>query len=294
MISILIPVYNTDVRKLVSALAEQAKDQSSVSEIIVLDDGSDSAVCRLNAAVASHLVQYHLSGANHGRIQARKKLASLASNNWLLFLDDDSGIIRNGFLQTYCSAIPDPHTVVAGGRSYAEEKPPCAFRLHWLYGRSREGRWMQAANDFRGFQSNNFLVYRPVFEAIRFPEALSGYGHEDTWMGMQLENMGCRMQKIDNPVVHQGLQRQEQFLAKAEEALNNLPVLRRSAGDRQLAAHVKIFRAYRRLERWRLLTALQWLCAVCKGYIHRNIHSCTPSLRLFDLYRLGYLAKIFR
>ena len=60
------------------------------------------------------------------------------------------------------------------------------------------------------------------FKKISFNERLSGYGHEDTLFGYELNKNNIQIHHIDNPVLNGHLDTNEAFLLKTEEGLGNL------------------------------------------------------------------------
>ena len=59
MLSILIPIYNYDVRSLVEDLFHQCKDQNIEFEIVCMDDASDPSYRQLNAKhIESDKIRY--------------------------------------------------------------------------------------------------------------------------------------------------------------------------------------------------------------------------------------------
>jgi glycosyltransferase involved in cell wall biosynthesis len=304
MISILIPVYNRDVQQLASTLSSQLQAIDTPGEIILLDDGSANEYRQANASTAGlpH-IKYLESEKNLGRILVRQQLAEKAAYDWMLFIDCDSTIISSQYLQQYFNVIslgnyfPGQPGVIVGGRIYQQQPPgDCALRLHWDYGRKREAIDLKKRNDdpWRGFMSNNFLVHKTVFSQFSFINDWEGYGHEDSWIGIQLENKKVRVKYIDNPVLHDGLETADVFLRKSEEALKNLRKLQQLVDDTQLKSHIKLFRVYARLKQ----SGLLWLASAVynwqKGKIEKNLKSCSPSLFYFDLYRLHHFIRLMR
>lgn len=303
MISILIPVYNHDVNLLASTLSRQLSAMPKPGEIILLDDGSTSAYRKLNAPTASlpH-VKYIEAGANYGRIRIRQMLAEKAFYGWLLFLDCDSQIISDNFIKTYYTEMPegwqpDITQLIVGGRVYQKEIPgDCSLRLHWKYGSQREtidpGKRNQ--DPYHGFMSNNFLVHRNAFDQLIFTNDWNGYGHEDSWIGMQLEDYKIPMSYINNAVLHDGLEKNETFIAKSQQALQNLHKLQKLVGNEQLKKHVKLFRVYSQLKSMKLLWLPRMINSVWGKIILKNLRGCNPSLFYFDIYRLNRFIEIMR
>lgn len=295
MISILIPVYNFWVTDLVKALCSQITVQD-IGEIIVFDDGSDVKYLHENRVIAGlPKVVYKEWNKNQGRVLIRKLLAEAADNPYLLFLDSDSRIIKTDFLATYINALQQQADVMVGGRIYSAKKPTdCRLALHWQYGRKREISKVQkkAVNPYSGFMSNNFLIKKSVFLNLNFDASLQGYGHEDTWMGIQLENQKAAIYYIHNPVEHIGLETAAVYIAKSENAVRNLVKLQRIAGTEILCRHIKIYRVYSTLSKYRLSSFIAFLHHMSRPLLIRQLTSCNPSLMLFDFYRLGYLINV--
>ena len=110
-LSILIPTYNDDCRKLVGELSRQAESIGQFSyEMLIADDGSTNRqmVEQCQEAVSSlpH-VRFIIRQTNSGRAAIRNFLVSEAQYPWLLFLDGDMTIPNDRFLQNYldCDAL---------------------------------------------------------------------------------------------------------------------------------------------------------------------------------------------
>jgi glycosyltransferase involved in cell wall biosynthesis len=295
MISVLIPVYNFSVVDLVKTLCSQITG-NNIAEIVVFDDGSETEYLRQNREIAGlPKVVYKELNKNHGRVLIRKLLAEAAAYPWLLFLDSDSRIIQSDFLATYFNALQQRADVLVGGRIYAANKPKdCRLALHWQYGRMREKMDIEkkAVNPYSGFMSNNFLIKKSVFLTLNFDASLQGYGHEDTWMGIQLENQKAAICYIHNPVEHIGLETADVYIAKSENAVRNLVKLQKVVGAETLSKHIKIYRVYSTLNKYGLLPVIAFSHRMLKPLLIRQLTSCRPSLFLFDCYRLGYLMNI--
>lgn len=139
MLSVLIPVYNFDVRNLVHELSLQAENLKIPYEIIVIDDASCDHFREINSVIRNYAgVSYSEEEINLGRSKIRNKLADKAKYKNLLYLDCDSHIDNPYFLKNYLDHF-DYKDVIYGGRKYLSHKP-CDDRLllHWLYGVKRE------------------------------------------------------------------------------------------------------------------------------------------------------------
>jgi hypothetical protein len=179
--------------------------------------------------------------------------------------------------------------VVVGTRAYAPEPPEDASRyFHWLYGRLREERPAAERNlqPYDAFCTFHFLCPRDIFLSIRLDESLRQYGHEDTLFGADLKKRGIPVLHIDNPVTHLDVETTEEFLKKTRQGIENLAFLARKnpdMGSRLLQTYWKI----------RLFAPLLVLgFRLFRKDMERQFGSRRPSLRLFDLYKLCWLATL--
>jgi hypothetical protein len=294
-LSILIPVYNYNVSSLVKTLAAQLIKTGKEGEIILLDDGSSKAIITSNQPLQDiPFVSFHQNEKNEGRMVARQKLSGLARYNYLLFLDCDSEIIKEDFVAIYFDLMEKNLSLASGRRIYPDEPPKdCDLQLHWKYGTKRENRNRnKKGNDNPGFMSNNFLIKRELFSQLNDSVQLTGYGHEDSWWGIQFEQSGIECIYADNPVLHSSLEKADVFLSKSENALANLLVLEKSTDKKLLSRHVKIYRWYKRFNSAGLSNLFLFFEKPFHNYFRRNLLSCKPNLLFFDCYRLAILLKM--
>jgi len=290
-LSILIPVYNYDVRQLVEALQQQATALRGVDvEILCFDDASEAAFRRLNATVGEWAgVEYRLLPNNLGRSRIRNLLAREARHDYLLFIDCDSQVPDEKYLQRYVAAL-SPNCLLYGGRIY-QPQPPAdkSLMLHWRYGSVREAKPAEERQKqaYHSFMTNNFLIPSALFQPIGFDERLLQYGHEDTLFGMELQARGVHILHMDNPLIHAGLESAVAFLQKSRQALENLAFLHHQGTGIDT-----------RLLRWALRfhgrpseAVLRALWGGCRTSLEQQLSSARPSLRLFDLYKLGCLLE---
>lgn len=295
MLSICIPIFNQDVRPLVRALAEQVRQTLPVAEILLLDDGSKEEFRKINRQLASEaLVRYEELGQNVGRSRIRNLLAAKARYDRLLFLDCDVLLLSGTFLRRYQDLWQDS-PVLVGGHLYGPPPSREPYHLHWLVGSRREEKDAERRNarPYHSFMTSNFLLHKDVFDGLRFREDLHGYGHEDTLFGFELKKKGIKITHMDNPVLHQGLETAEDFLAKTRESLENLLQTCRLVGnDPEYLQGVTILRTYGRLRSLGLCGPLRHLFRVRRKAMEGSLCGPKPSLRLFDLYKLAYLCHV--
>lgn len=295
MISVCIPVFNTDVRKLACQLAEEAEEVPFPVEILIFDDGSAEGCKQVNREIAGMAgIRYHEMPVNTGRSAIRNNLGNEAAYPWILFLDGDSEIPGMGFLNRY-AGLTENAAVICGGTIYRDTSPgDKTKRLRWVYGRKREqlsARQRSAGNKF-AITSNNFMIRHDVFNQYRFREIIREYGHEDTLLGYDLHIAGIPVVHADNPVIHTGLETSAEFILKTENALENLLSLSENIiKDKKFNRGLKLLKWRNRLKRSGGLSLAALLFRSAKHLLVKNLTGEKPCLFLFDLYRLGSLCN---
>lgn len=296
MISICIPVYNYDVRKLVHDLHQQATLAAIDFEILLVDDASDAEYQQINRSCnhLSHLTLTELE-RNTGRSKIRNILADMARYPWLIFMDCDSQCPDDQYISRYLKKI-NHAKVVCGGRIYGIKQNIPQTRLHWLFGKKREERTMQqrARKPNDSFMTNNFMISARIIREVRFNEDLAGYGHEDTLFGFDLLKRGIHIHHINNPLIHEGLQQASEFLAKNREATRNLiKVYHILQGDPALLSMVKLLRTWNKLRKFGLCRPVGYLLKLFEPFIVFNLKGKHPKIFLFDLFKLGNICRQF-
>jgi glycosyltransferase involved in cell wall biosynthesis len=295
-LSIAIPVYNQDIKKLVFSLQNQIKEVNASVEILVFDDGSEKKWKEHNRALEDNsLLIYKELPTNVGRAAIRNQLAASANAEHVLFLDGDSIIAEKQFLKTYLKEISaHPTAVICGGRNYPERCPGSDYSLHWHYGSYRESKSaaLRATSPYSGFHSNNFVIPLAVWRETPFDESLRQYGNEDTLLGFELMTKKVEVRHIENATIHGQLESNQEFIDKTRLALQNLKLLY-DRGNPQLNQWHSMLRRYEKLRK----TGSLFLA----GFVYRMMgplwgghlkRASEPSLRIFDLYRFTYLCSL--
>jgi glycosyltransferase involved in cell wall biosynthesis len=290
MISVCIPVYNVNVRPLVTRLLEIGKKSNIQFEIIVLDDASpDLEIQAKNAEIeTAENIRYVKVANNVGRNLVRFELARHAEYDHLLFLDADSYINDDLFFTRYLEA-DWKNKLIIGGRSYSKEQPPTEYLLHWTYGAKREQRTaeIRSTYPYQSFMACNFLISKNQLFTLIIDPKLKGYCHEDTFMGMQFEKNNIPIEHINNPVVHLGLDTTARFLYKQEEALYYLSyIYKKYRHSLPVVKQVKLIQAFEKLKKRRVLQLYQRTIPMFENMIHKNLSSDKPSLFFLDIYKL--------
>jgi glycosyltransferase involved in cell wall biosynthesis len=295
MISVCIPVYNFDVGDLTRELDRQLSAGKAPYEILLIDDASDQIYREKNRVLASKQIRYIQLTENIGRSKIRNKLVADARYPYLIFMDCDSKIPSDHYIKNY-KARCRPYTICYGGRIYETKRPEKQFLLRWKYGVMRESlpADVRRKEANYGFCTNNFLIYKPVFNWVHFNEDLKGYGHEDTFFGLELMVQGMPIEHIDNPLVHIGLECAEDFLLKTENSISNLFRIDRILKEKypEYVNHSGLMRTYHKIERSGATKTIAFLFACFRPFIRCNLLGRMPSLRLFDLYKLGILCSL--
>ena len=286
MLSVLIPVFNFDVRNLVREIHDQALALRIPFEILCFDDTSDQKFVEINNELSAlSFVRINNLPKNLGRSAIRNKLAEEASYDQLLFMDCDSKVLSKNYIKNYIEQL-HPDKLIYGGRAY-DPNPPgdTKFLLHWIYGSSREVIPVEKRKQqpYKSFQTNNFVIPKKIFLSIRLNEALKGYGHEDTLLGNELESRKIEILHIENPLCHIGIESAEEFLKKTEQGLDNLCYLMQ---NNMKTDNIKLVQVFKKLRRWGMLGLYYSRYGKRKQNIKNNLLSEKPDLRLFDHYKL--------
>lgn len=296
MLSVLIPVYNFDIRELVKTLSNQASLLNIPFEIIVIDDASDLKFREINQVIASDAgVAYSEEPVNIGRSKIRNKLAARAKFKYLLFLDCDSAVASDQFVANYINNI-NKAPVIYGGTIYntGDDLEP-QYMLHWLHGIKREQSKAIERNEQpnRSFKTNNFFIEKDILNKVFFNEKIKGYGHEDTLFGYELDKENVTIYHIDNPVVHLGLETSEVFLKKTREGIENLQrIMIVNGNEKRLIKDVTLLSYYKRLKKFRMAAFFRYFFYRMEFRLRKNLLSKRPRLFYFDLYKLGYLCSL--
>ncbi len=298
MLSILIPVYNFNIVSLVKELHWQASKADIPFEIIVLDDCSSELLRDQNKDV-SHLagVRFYELEKNIGRAKIRNRLAEMAVNDTLLFMDCDSAVPSEKYIENYLPFC-GKEMVVCGGRVYNPEPPEePEYLLRWLYGISREQitAAIRDLNPYRSFMTNNFLISKNICLQIQFDENIIKYGHEDTLFGLELKKQLVHIKHIDNPLIHIGLEISREFLRKTEEGIGNLLMLiHDSKIDQDDIRDIRLLRAYNIVKKFRMVRLYRFFYSFISNMVMRNLLGSNPGIFAFDLYKLSLISQPMR
>ena len=298
MLSILIPVYNFDIRNLVKELNFQCLDCGISYEIICLDDGSFDQYKNINREIKKiKNVTYEELANNLGRSKIRNVLGKRAAYDFLIFMDCDSQVINKNYISNYINHLKtanhpnEKKSLLYGGRCYHPTPPVNPNHLfHWTFGIHREQSTPNQRNQkpYHSFMTNNFLVPKEIFLDIQFDESLTQYGHEDTLFGLELKNRNVSIIHLDNPLLHNGLEETEVFVGKSKKAIQNLFVLKQKG----TAIETRLLQYFIKTQELKLVWLIKFIFQIVEKQLVKNFKSKNPNLKLFDFYKLGYLCSI--
>ncbi|HYG53547.1 MAG TPA: glycosyltransferase family 2 protein [Flavobacteriales bacterium] len=292
MVSILVPVYNTDVRAFIKQLREQLQKNAVDGEILCIDDCSLEEFRRMNREVSKFEgVTYLELDENIGRSKIRNLLASSASHEWLLFVDGDCSVSQNGYLKNYLGHTSNPKQVCYGGTNYGLQPTDRELYLHWFYGNEREivPIVKRLENPFGTFKTNNFFAHSSVFETVRFNENIQGYGHEDTLFAQDLERNGFSILHIDNPLQHNGLEPNTLFLAKQHNAIKNLAQLYKQG---LVGNEIRLINFYNKVKKTGMKFMVKRFYLRDQDLLKENLLSDKPKLTNLDRLKLGWFIEM--
>jgi hypothetical protein len=200
--------------------------------------------------------------------------------------------VHEHFIATYLPYLDDEVKVINGGLLYENQKPEKSKLLRWVYGRNREALPVtkREKKPYLSFLTLNFVIHKKVFEKVAFNESIPNLRHEDTLFSYNLMQKKIKVVHIDNPIYHLGLDVFSQMIKKENESLFVLHYL---IGTKLLAAdYLRISTLFFRLKRLGLISPSAMFYRATRNAFLKNLSGNSPSLVIFDLYRLGYLCSI--
>lgn len=288
-------------------------------EIIFADDGSGDATARQRNAIIAQLpyCQYIERPKNVGRSAIRNFLAHTAHYSHLIFLDGDVAIKRGNFVQTYLAHRNDADVIIGtlhfsrmqvacdtaediiGHTKRAKEETKKTTEPV-LYDDNLKYRYEQQflakhpvkkrmQQPYASFRTTNFMVRRDLLLAYPFDETFHEYGYEDTLFGKQLKEHGATLIHLDNAATIADYEDNATFVAKTEESLRTL-----AAHAHQLQGYSTLLHTANKLKCLHLQPLIAFVFKLFKDLLHKNLCSNSPSVFLFNVYKLGYYINLTR
>lgn len=288
-------------------------------EIIFADDGSADATARQRNAIIAQLpyCQYIERPKNIGRSAIRNFLAHTAHYSHLIFLDGDVAIKRGNFVQTYLAHRNDADVIIGtlhfsrmqvacdtaediiGHTKMAKEETKKTTEPV-LYDDNLKYRYEQQflakhpvkkrmQQPYASFRTTNFMVRRDLLLAYPFDETFHEYGYEDTLFGKQLKEHSATLIHLDNAATIADYEDNATFVAKTEESLRTL-----AAHAHQLQGYSTLLQTVNKLKSLHLQPLIAFVFKLFKDLLHKNLCSNSPSVFLFNVYKLGYYVNLTR
>jgi hypothetical protein len=294
MISVLIPIYNFNVAKLVKDLHSQLTYSNVEFEIILGDDASTEKHGNDKLTNLKGVTYFSLP-ENIGRAKMRNLLVEKSNYSFLLFMDCDASVSSSLYVNNYIVEISRNMAPVCiiGGVEYRLQKPNPKYYLRWYYGRKRETTDADLRNSkpYKSFTSFNAVFSKTIFDIVKFDESFSTYGNEDTFFGDQLRNAQISVIHINNPLYHDGLDTNEDYLKKVETSIDNLISLLQSKKiDTNFVEENRLLATYFKCKRLKTISLFQCFYKTFLPNIKQKILK-KPSIFWLDLYKLGYLMQ---
>ena len=287
-LSVLIPIYNYCARKLVEAVDALITLEALDAEIVVADDASTKDTSWLDKLHCTNALTLWRATHNLGRSAIRNQLARLAQGRWLWFVDCDTALAPSFSLKKYLEATTEADVVCGGLTTPVSQPPGCELRYRYeLADSHRRTAEVRSQKPYRQLSTCNLLIKKNVFADIQFCEDIKRYGYEDTLFGVELEKRQISVKHIDNPIVHLGLEKNDEFLHKTEVALATLQSL-----DGRMNCYSRVQNMSESLRRWHLAPLFKFIFKLLRKPLRSNLLSHNPNLKLFALYKLGFYIEL--
>lgn len=288
-LSILIPAYNSDCRKMVDKLRTMCEGIAAPFsyEILVADDAStDRTTTEANRQIEQwEGCRLLVNAVNKGSAATRNLLATHSQYEWLLFLDSDMEIPSQHFILNYLSY--EDYDVVNGGIAIGGDEQQWHNNLRYQYEKKSENKHTAARRNesgFRQFRSTNFMIRRSCFMACPFDERFKKSGYEDVHFGRKLERNGATIMHIDNPLVLADFEDNAGYIVKCERNMRTLFQFRS-----EMEGFSDIMQLAERLPH----TPIKIWHRLFGGLERRLLTGQCTSLTLFNIYRIGYIVSLF-
>ena len=293
MISIAIPVYNYDISHLLDVLEKQISKENFSVEIIIIDDCSTNEIIKASNKIRAKQHLYAENDINYGRVATRLALATKAHYDWILFMDADVIPLKSDFISSFSKEIRLNYDLIFGGIMYTEKLDHPEHSLRWSYGKKSEAKsYIERKNlPYSSIISQHFCIRKSIAVSIFSEMDINAYGM-DILFTYLFEKHKVNVLHMDNPTIHLGLEKNEEYLEKTIKGLETTYQL-----ERQGLIPIN----YRPVQQKSLLLNKLYLSrlflsafSVFIKSIEDNLKTVKPNLTLFGLYKLYHYIKIKR
>lgn len=297
IISVLIPVFNEDVRGLAEDLRKSVIESKSDIEVIFAEDTSDlKDRSKSNAEFIKKIdgFSYLIRDENLGYCENRNKLAESAQSEYLLFLDADVRLLNENFLKNWIEQIPS-NIFLCGGNVYQSLIPKDPKQiLKWKHGKKREEAavYIRNMHPHQKFWASNFMVKKSLFLQVPFDRRSKNYGYNDTVYAYLLLKQKIPVKHIDNAVLNTGLIDNLDFIKRTKEAVRNLIFFEKQTYiQSDFRDFITLLSAEKKLKRLGLTGFAKKVLTALEKSLLTNLLSENPNLRNLDLFKLHRLLQ---
>lgn len=287
-ISVCIPVYNFDVKELVSDLKNEIVNNAIDAEIVLIDDASHENFRQINSETAADELVF--LEKNIGRSRIRNLFLNYTKGDYLLFLDCDVKIDNQNFLKNYLEEI-DKNSGVEVVYGDFKIDPEYAGTLRNRYSVEKEILSGNTAVGFAALKTVNFVIHRETFKKFQFDEKLIHYGYEDYVFAKKLELHKVKFSAIYNPVVHIDNTSNAIFLEKTETAINSLFQISQDSENENFIKEVKVYKTAKTIYKTGFGKVFLFFYKLFENKIRQNLLSDKPKTKYLDFYKLALLLK---
>jgi len=293
MISILIPTYNYNVYPLVREVHKQFDKTGVPFEIRVYDDASNASFEQTPLIPELSGVVYKQNEQNLGRLATRYRLAQDARYDWLLFMDADVFPTDRFFASKLLKTMEQNQADVYFGGINVPENPPAPDKtLRWKYGKYRESKSLneRLKMPYQSLLCGTLTVKKQVFlQEAQVMLPIKKYGL-DVLFSHRLKLYQRKIHHFNNPVTHLGLENNQAFLDKTQQALETFKYLI----DKKLLPkdYLNVTAVAYKLKRFCPNMICRFKFKIAAPLIKLNLLSKQPALKLFDFYKLLYFSQL--
>ena len=180
-LSIVIIGYNTAkyLKKLLLSIQEAVLPHDIVVELIYVDDcSSDNSLNLFDSFETGLTKKSHRFSQNKGRVHATNKGLSLASSDWILFLQSNVTVDTNIFLE-YQKAVEKTDCIAVGGKILYESED-AVFQKYLNSPMRGSNKCKQYQNlHYEHLLFGNCIIKKTIFKSIPLNLKLVKYGGEE-------------------------------------------------------------------------------------------------------------------
>ena len=208
-------------------------------------------------------------------------------------MDADVIPLKSDFISSFLKEIRPNYDLIFGGITYMEKLDHPEHSLRWSYGKKSEAKsYIKRKNlPYSSIVSQHFCIQKSLAVSIFSEMEIKAYGM-DILFTYLLEKHKVNVLHIDNPTVHLGLEKNEEYLEKTIKGLETtyqlerlglIPINYRPVQQKSVT-----------LSKLYVTSLFLAVFSVFHKSIESNLKSAKPNLILFGLYKLYHFIKIKR